>query len=167
MIVIGIVIAVLMLIAAPFVIWRVITGLPRLLWFVSKSAAALLIFALIGAGVYFIGDHNEKKLEEEIENAPKAEIVEVPETPEVPEIVVCEKPSWMGDSNGFPEHWGERPQIETRDYRKLPDPFGHGSSTLYNWIRKNQEKDFADRVGPKGPKGVEGPEGAPIIKGDK
>ena len=43
--------------------------------------------------------------------------------------------------DGYPVHWGPKPEIETRDYRKLPEPYGYGSSTLYNWIKANQERD--------------------------
>jgi len=41
----------------------------------------------------------------------------------------------------FPEHWGEPPRIQTRDYRELPGGYGKGSSTLANWIKKNLEND--------------------------
>jgi len=41
----------------------------------------------------------------------------------------------------FPEHWGEPPAIQTKDYRPLPCGYGYGSSTLHNWIIKNSEKD--------------------------
>ena len=41
----------------------------------------------------------------------------------------------------YPKHWGDPPKIQTKDYRKLPEPYGHGSSTLYNWIKKNQKAD--------------------------
>ncbi|MFT4691765.1 MAG: hypothetical protein ACJASX_000546 [Limisphaerales bacterium] len=37
----------------------------------------------------------------------------------------------------FPKSWGEPPRIQTRDYVKLPADFGHGSSTLANWIKRN------------------------------
>ena len=30
----------------------------------------------------------------------------------------------------YPTHWGEQPQIQTRDIRELPAGFGQGSSTL-------------------------------------
>ena len=45
----------------------------------------------------------------------------------------------------FPKHWGEPPQIQTRDYRPLPGGYGHGSSTLVAWIQSNLEKDAAAR----------------------
>ncbi len=45
----------------------------------------------------------------------------------------------------FPKHWGEPPQIQTRDYRRLPGGYGHGSSTLVAWIQSNLDKDAAAR----------------------
>ena len=41
----------------------------------------------------------------------------------------------------YPSHWGEPPKMQTRDMRKLPGPFGYGSSTLANWIQMNMDKD--------------------------
>lgn len=41
----------------------------------------------------------------------------------------------------FPPHWGEPPRIQTHDYVQLPGGYGHGSSTLANWIKANLEKD--------------------------
>ena len=46
----------------------------------------------------------------------------------------------------FPKHWGEQPQIQTRDLVKLPGKYGRGSSTLRNWILENQKKDAANKV---------------------
>lgn len=43
----------------------------------------------------------------------------------------------------FPKHWGEPPQIQTRDYVPLPGGYGNGSSTLRNWIQKNLDADAA------------------------
>ena len=43
----------------------------------------------------------------------------------------------------FPKHWGEPPQIQTRDFRPLPNGYGSGSSTLANWIQANLDKDAA------------------------
>ncbi len=43
----------------------------------------------------------------------------------------------------YPEHWGQPPMIQTRDYRPLPGGFGQGSSTLANWIQANLDKDAA------------------------
>jgi hypothetical protein len=41
----------------------------------------------------------------------------------------------------FPAHWGRPPEIQTQDYVELPDGFGHGSSTLRNWIAANLATD--------------------------
>ena len=41
----------------------------------------------------------------------------------------------------FPPHWGNPPAVQTRDYVKLPGNFGHGSSTLANWIEENIKRD--------------------------
>ncbi len=38
----------------------------------------------------------------------------------------------------FPEHWGEPPRIQTRDFMPPPGGFGRGSSTLAKWIRANR-----------------------------
>ena len=49
------------------------------------------------------------------------------------------------DGKYFPYHWGDPPQIQTKDYRELPDGYGHGSSTLKNWIELNIEKDKLEK----------------------
>ena len=49
------------------------------------------------------------------------------------------------DGKYFPYHWGEPPQIQTKDYRELPSGYGHGSSTLKNWIELNIEKDKLEK----------------------
>ena len=41
------------------------------------------------------------------------------------------------NGNAFPGRWGPPPEIQTKDYRKLQEGYGYGSSTLYNWIDKN------------------------------
>ena len=58
-----------------------------------------------------------------------------------PEIVICEEFPPKHLEQLYPAHWGNPPEIQTRDYRKLPEPYGFGSSTLANWITKNQEAD--------------------------
>ena len=47
------------------------------------------------------------------------------------------------DELSFPNHWGEQPNIQTRDIRKLPEPYQDfsGSSSLVVWILTNQVKD--------------------------
>ena len=42
----------------------------------------------------------------------------------------------------FPTNWGKPPEIQTKDYRRLPYGYGHGSSTLYNWIIENKRKEL-------------------------
>jgi hypothetical protein len=63
-----------------------------------------------------------------------------------------EKPKPAGR---FPAHWGDPPQLQTRDLRPLPGGYGMGSSTLAKWIQTNLEKD----AGKAGGAGVEAPEG--------
>ena len=57
--------------------------------------------------------------------------------PPPPQIVICEEAPKLT----YPEHWGPPPNIQLRDYVKLPEPYGHGSSTLKHWIEKNQKED--------------------------
>ena len=45
----------------------------------------------------------------------------------------------------FPYHWGQPPEIQTKDYVELPAGYGHGSSTLKHWIELNIEKDKLDK----------------------
>ncbi len=54
-----------------------------------------------------------------------------------PHIVIAERLPELS----YPEHWGPPPNIQLRDYVKLPEPYGYGSSTLAYWIKENQEKD--------------------------
>jgi hypothetical protein len=51
----------------------------------------------------------------------------------------------------FPAHWGTPPEIQTHDYRPLPGGYGHGSSTLANWIETNLKKDQLATQTPTGP----------------
>ena len=48
----------------------------------------------------------------------------------------------------FPAHWGAPPSIETSDYRKLPRDYGYGSSTLFEWIKKNIKRDVERDLDP-------------------
>lgn len=50
----------------------------------------------------------------------------------------------------FPRHWGHPPAIQTRDMVALPGDYGHGSSTLANWIRQNLDRDAAGKSEPRG-----------------
>ena len=44
----------------------------------------------------------------------------------------------------FPEHWGPKPSIQTKDLRDLPGGYGIGSSTLAGWIQQNMDLDVAE-----------------------
>jgi len=62
---------------------------------------------------------------------------------------VSTKPKAKPQKSGrFPAHWGNPPRIGTTDYVKLPGNFGHGSSTLKNWIRKNLKADKQNKGRP-------------------
>lgn len=50
---------------------------------------------------------------------------------------------WAETKKEFPAHWGQPPEIQLRDYVELPAGYGHGSSTLRNWITTNLQKDQA------------------------
>lgn len=41
----------------------------------------------------------------------------------------------------YPAHWGQPPQVQTRDLRELPAGFGQGSSTLARWIQEHIDAD--------------------------
>ena len=47
-------------------------------------------------------------------------------------------------ANHFPPHWGDPPEIQTKDKFELPGGFGEGSSTLRDWIREKIEMDRAN-----------------------
>ena len=48
----------------------------------------------------------------------------------------------------FPAHWGEPPQVQTRDLVPLPGGYGQRSSTLAHWIQRNLGKDAANPPAP-------------------
>lgn len=62
----------------------------------------------------------------------------------------------------YPEHWGQPPQIQTRDLVPLPGGYGRGSSTLAKWIEKNLAKDQTPLVEPRQPDG----DGSVTISGE-
>lgn len=51
-------------------------------------------------------------------------------------------------AQSFPKHWGNPPAIQTRDMRPLPGGYGHGSTTLANWIQQNLARDSAGKSAP-------------------
>ena len=48
----------------------------------------------------------------------------------------------VGAWAGFPERWGPKPKIQSKDIVVLPGGYGYGSSTLANWIKENMAKDY-------------------------
>jgi hypothetical protein len=63
----------------------------------------------------------------------------------------------------FPLHWGRPPEIQLKDYVKLPGNFGMGSSTLAHWIKENIGEDKANGKGPSGPNKPEGPKKPDVL----
>ncbi|MBM3829260.1 MAG: hypothetical protein FJ406_01840 [Verrucomicrobia bacterium] len=51
------------------------------------------------------------------------------------------------EKKSFPEHWGQPPHLQTRDYVDLPGGYGKGSSTMRTWISANLEKDKLTQAG--------------------
>jgi hypothetical protein len=116
-----------------------------LLYLFLGASVFLLSFASIGLWHWYWESHywNSKR------EAAKKEAVE-PEGYGAGDLIDPPepfRPKWVDDNakKGYPIHWGPEPNIQTRDYRKLPEPFGHGSSTLFNWIKKNQEQDAKNK----------------------
>ena len=55
---------------------------------------------------------------------------------------------YAGDvRKGFPERWGPKPVMRSKDIVVWPGGYGRGSSTMANWIRKNMAKDVAQGIG--------------------
>ncbi len=74
-IIVGVVIAIVLLIAAPYVIWSAIILIPRLFWACSKVMTCLILLGIFGYGVNMLVEHNDAKMDEEIKNAPRATII--------------------------------------------------------------------------------------------
>lgn len=49
------------------------------------------------------------------------------------------KTYYASNGKAFPRNWGKPPEIQTKDYRPLPEGYGYGSSTLYHWITENKK----------------------------
>mmetsp|Transcript_50180 Transcript_50180/g.113905 ORF Transcript_50180/g.113905 Transcript_50180/m.113905 type:complete len:304 (+) Transcript_50180:62-973(+) len=47
----------------------------------------------------------------------------------------------LGSKKNFPAHWGEPPNIQTRDYRPWPGGYGAGSGTIAKWIKEKMDED--------------------------
>tara|TARA_R110001606_G_scaffold93169_1_gene206879 strand:- start:1670 stop:2404 length:735 start_codon:yes stop_codon:yes gene_type:complete len=52
-----------------------------------------------------------------------------------------------GVRKGFPERWGPKPVMRSKDIVVWPGGYGRGSSTMASWIRKNMAKDVAQGIG--------------------
>jgi len=70
------VIAIMLLIAAPYIVWSAITLIPRLLWACSKIMAVLILLIIFGYGVSMIieykGTEVDTKIEKETEKSPQS-----------------------------------------------------------------------------------------------
>jgi hypothetical protein len=56
-------------------------------------------------------------------------------------VLLLASPASANPLKPFPEHWDEPPAIQTRDYVEWPGGYGHGSSTMANWISAQMNKD--------------------------
>ena len=70
------VIAIMLLIAAPYIVWSAITLIPRLFWACSKIMAVLILLIIFGYGVSMIIEFEDTELEvkENLENPPLVDI---------------------------------------------------------------------------------------------
>ena len=50
------------------------------------------------------------------------------------------------EKNIYPAHWGAEPMVQTKDYVKLPNAYGFGSSTLAKWIQGHLDEDAASQA---------------------
>merc|ERR1719263_1782441 len=57
-------------------------------------------------------------------------------------LAVMAKPGPVRD---FPAEWGEPPAQQTMDFVPLSGGYGHGSSTVDEWIKKKMHADMAER----------------------
>jgi hypothetical protein len=74
--IVGVIIAIVLLIAAPYLVWSAIILIPRLFWACSKVMTCLILLGIFGYGVNMLIEHNAAKMEREIKNAPRAIIIE-------------------------------------------------------------------------------------------
>tara|TARA_R110002096_G_scaffold138273_8_gene291866 strand:+ start:952 stop:1194 length:243 start_codon:yes stop_codon:yes gene_type:complete len=74
--IVGVIIAIVLLIAAPYLVWSAIILIPRIFWACSKVMTCLILLGIFGYGVNMLIEHNAAKMGREIENAPRATIIE-------------------------------------------------------------------------------------------
>jgi hypothetical protein len=74
--IIGGIIAIVLLIAAPYMIWSAIILIPRLLWACSKAMTVLILLVVFGYGVSMIVEYKDTevdtKIEKETEKSPQS-----------------------------------------------------------------------------------------------
>ena len=64
-IIVGVAIAIVLMIAAPYMVWSAIIIIPRLLWVCSKVMTFLILLGIFGYLANMLIEHNASKLEEE------------------------------------------------------------------------------------------------------
>jgi len=64
------------------------------------------------------------------------------------------------NTHGYPAHWGEPPERQTRDLRELPGGYGQGSGTLAHWIQNKLDTDAQSGGDGGGDGGAGGSRGA-------
>jgi len=74
--IVGVVIAMILLIAAPYMLWSAILLIPRLFWACSKVMTCLILLGIFAYGANMLIEHNAAKMEKKIENAPRTIIIE-------------------------------------------------------------------------------------------
>ena len=63
---------------------------------------------------------------------------------EVKRLYPIYSPLMYGANKPFLLHWGEPPVAQTRDYIEWPNEYGHGSSTVAEWIQHHIDEDKAN-----------------------
>ena len=77
------------------------------------------------------------------EESPSLPLVPLPSQPgeESPSLPMDPLPMPRTQVTNYPEHWGPKPSIETKDIVELPNDYGYGSSTIRAWIEYNMKRD--------------------------
>ena len=77
------------------------------------------------------------------EESPSLPPVPLPSQPgeESPSLPMDPLPMPRTQVTNYPEHWGPKPSIETKDIVELPNDYGYGSSTIRAWIEYNMKRD--------------------------
>lgn len=76
MMVIGFAIAIILVTAIPYILWKIISILPNLLWVCSKVATFIIIFGAIVFCISWLSYIEGTKLNNKTEYAPKKPIIE-------------------------------------------------------------------------------------------